>query len=55
MMQKISLALLFLLCISMLSSCGPRRYGCGPRRCEMKTQEQPVLNKIVEKKNFRFV
>jgi hypothetical protein len=31
-----------------LTSCGPRRLGCGPRRCEVKTPT-PVnsdINKI---------
>ncbi len=36
-MQKISLALLFLLCVSMLSS-------CGPKRCEVKVKQLPFFN-----------
>ena len=33
-MKKIILIVLGCL---VLASCGPRRLGCGPRRCEIKT------------------
>jgi hypothetical protein len=26
-----------------LASCGPRRLGCGPRRCELKTPTTSTL------------
>lgn len=47
MMNK-KLSLLLLVCVISLSACGPKRYGCGPRRCEVKIQEKIILNKIIE-------
>jgi hypothetical protein len=37
------------LCLIVVASCGPKRYGCGPRRCEMKTIEQPSVPQTLEK------
>ncbi len=31
-----------ILILGFLASCGPRRYGCGPRRCEIKKTEMPL-------------
>ena len=43
-------SLLYLLVALVLTlSCGPRRYGCGPRRCEIKIEPKPALNHTVEK------
>lgn len=39
-----------LLILSFLASCGPRRYGCGPRRCEIKKIELPT-SKISDSNN----
>jgi hypothetical protein len=36
MNKKTNFALLLLLCVIVFSGCGPKRYGCGPRRCEVK-------------------
>jgi hypothetical protein len=33
-MKKI--IVLFIVCL-FVASCGPKRLGCGPRRCEVKT------------------
>mgnify|MGYP000713196627 CR=1 FL=1 len=38
-----------ILIIGFLSSCGPRRYGCGPRRCEIKTQHDFLKNTAASK------
>jgi len=40
-----------LLILGFLASCGPKRYGCGPRRCEMKVQPKPYLI-VFEKINY---
>jgi hypothetical protein len=44
MTQKTSFALLLLLCVIAFSACGPKRYGCGPRRCEVKVKQLPFFN-----------
>jgi hypothetical protein len=53
-MQK-KLPLLLLVCVIAFSSCGPKRYGCGPRRCEMKTQEQTTVPQTPGKNTSRVV
>lgn len=30
-----------------LASCGPRRLGCGPRRCEVKTPT--IITSVIQK------
>ena len=42
-MNKLFKILIFFVFIGNIISCGPRRYGCGPRRCEVKPIEKPVL------------
>lgn len=32
------------LCLIVVASCGPKRYGCGPRRCEFKVKLVPYFN-----------
>jgi hypothetical protein len=44
--EKIIFAILIL---GFLASCGPKRYGCGPRRCEMKVQPKPFFSEKLEK------
>lgn len=41
-----NIILLFILI--MFASCGPKRLGCGPRRCEIKTID---IQKIEAQKN----
>ena len=42
-----------LLILGFLASCGPKRYGCGPRRCEIKKTEVLILESyIYNKKDF---
>lgn len=42
-----------ILILGFLASCGPRRYGCGPRRCEIKKTEVQIQNSyIYNKKNL---
>jgi hypothetical protein len=53
-MQK-KLPLLLLVCVIALSACGPKRYGCGPRRCEMKSQEQLTVPQLLGNSNLRMV
>ncbi len=31
--------ILVTLCLIVVSSCGPKRYGCGPRRCEINAKQ----------------
>jgi hypothetical protein len=38
-----------ILIIGFLASCGPRRYGCGSRRCEIKTQPDVFKNTAASK------
>lgn len=38
----------FLVLGAVLASCGPKRMGCGPRRCEVKTIGHPS-DKIIQK------
>ena len=45
MMNK-KLSLLLLVCVIALSACGPKRYGCGPRRCEVKVKPTPDLQQL---------
>lgn len=40
------LPLLLLVCVIAFSACGPRRYGCGPRRCEVKVKPTPELQQL---------
>jgi hypothetical protein len=47
-MQK-KLPLLLLVCVIAFSACAPKRYGCGPRRCEMKTPKQTTVPQTLEK------
>lgn len=47
--------ILVALCLIVVTSCGPKRYGCGPRRCEVKTQEQPSVPLTLEKSTSRVV
>lgn len=43
-------SLLYLLVALVLTlSCGPRRYGCGPRRCEIKIEPNGIIYQIPEK------
>lgn len=51
-MQK-KLPLLLLVCVIAFSACGPKRYGCGPRRCEAKMDRISIP--IAEKLNAAFV
>ncbi len=51
-MQK-KLPLLLLVCLIAFSACGPKRYGCGPRRCEVKVERISIP--IAEKLNAAFV
>ena len=44
-MQK-KLPLLLLVCVIAFSACGPKRYGCGPRRCEVKVKLTPELQQL---------
>ncbi len=37
------------LCLIVVASCGPKRYGCGPRRCEVKVKQLHFLNTINKK------
>ena len=53
--EKLGVSEASLLFVSILSSCGPRRYGCGPRRCEVKTQKQPTVPQTLEKNTGRVV
>jgi hypothetical protein len=39
-----------ILIIGFLASCGPKRYGCGPRRCEIKKTEVPILESYIYNK-----
>ncbi|WP_291109283.1 hypothetical protein [Flavobacterium sp. UBA6195] len=49
-MKKIILSFLLLAILAITFSCGPRRYKCGPyRKCELKTQPQPVLPRMLYK------
>ena len=41
MMNK-KLTLLLLVCVIAFSACGPKRYGCGPRRCEVKVERTSI-------------
>jgi hypothetical protein len=34
--------ILVALCLIVVASCGPKRYGCGPRRCEVKVKVKLV-------------
>lgn len=43
------LPLLLLVCVIAFSACGPRRYGCGPRRCEVKVERETKLNNTLKK------
>ncbi len=52
MMNK-KLTLLLLVCVIALSACGPKRYGCGPRRCEVKMEHSSIP--ITQKLNAAFV
>jgi hypothetical protein len=36
--------ILIALCLIVVSACGPKRYGCGPRRCEVKAKQLHFLN-----------
>jgi hypothetical protein len=36
-------SLLFIVLIGLLVSCGPRRLGCGPGRCELIKPELKLL------------
>lgn len=47
MKKKSLLYLLFALVLTL--SCGPRRYGCDPRRCEIKVEPKAALKHTVEK------
>ena len=35
--------ILLILCLIVVSACGPKRYGCGPRRCEINKKQFPIL------------
>lgn len=49
-MKKGSLIYLLMIIVLTTVSCGPRRYKCGPyRKCELKTQPQPVLPRMLYK------
>lgn len=48
MMNK-KLTLLLLVFVIALSACGPKRYGCGPRRCEVKMERKTILNNTLKK------
>jgi hypothetical protein len=54
-MKKKNLIFTMFALIVMTTSCGPRRYGCGPRRCEVKTQKQPTVPQTLEKNTGRVV
>jgi len=54
MNKKTSFAILLLLCVIVFSGCGPKRYGCGPRRCEVKVKQQPV-SQTLENSTLRIV
>ena len=52
MMNK-KLTLLLLVCVIAFSACGPKRYGCGPRRCEVKMERTSIPT--AQKLNAAFV
>ena len=53
-MQK-KLPLLLLVCVIAFSACGPKRYGCGPRRCEVKMPKQQPVPQTLENSTLRIV
>lgn len=42
-MKKNKIVLIFV-GLLFLTSCGPKRLGCGPRRCEVKSSEIQKIN-----------
>jgi hypothetical protein len=36
--------ILVILCLIVVSACGPKRYGCGPSRCEINKKQFPILD-----------
>jgi hypothetical protein len=52
MNKKTSFALLLLLCVIAFSGCGPKRYGCGPRRCEVKVKPTYELQQLEKNSDF---
>jgi hypothetical protein len=49
-MKKITTTLLVIIACSAVWSCGPKRHGCGPGRCEVKLpQKQMELKETTTK------
>lgn len=47
--------ILVALCLIVVTSCGPKRYGCGPRRCEVKAKPFHFLNTDNKKRPLVYV
>ena len=47
--------ILLALCLIVVSACGPKRYGCGPRRCEVKAKPFHFLNTDNKKRPLVYV
>jgi hypothetical protein len=50
-MKKITSTLLVIIACSILGSCGPKRHGCGPGRCEIQ-QPQKQIDFLETNKNI---
>jgi hypothetical protein len=48
-MKKITSTLLVIIACSILGSCGPKRHGCGPGRCEVKLNQKQIELKETNK------
>ena len=47
-MKKITITLLVIIACT-ASSCGPKRHGCGPGRCEVKLNQKQIELKETNK------
>ena len=52
-MKKKNLIFTMFALIVITTSCGPKRYGCGPRRCEVKMERTSIPT--AQKLNAAFV